>query len=692
MAKFVLTEQHRILYKLSLQVGRKLGFSTAIALAFISLATPQTWAQQASTQPSHACNQALDKGPLYFHPQTGKATILIANQEKPVGKVVNYLTTILAKTGFGLADLEKAAARFVADKDHTVPYFIRLAKALNIEANYDDEKLLNAIPEQGKPLLIVTNHPRNGVDGIALAALLSKKRNDVKIVLTTGLKGVPEMTDNAIFINTKGEGRERVMQLVEEIKAHLASGGSLIIFPSGDPSQKQGEWIIDPVWKTGIVKALQELPREDVTILPAFVDGQPGWGYRTARKIWNYSKNIGFIATSLMNLKEIAKQIDTKVEMNLGPAIPLSTIKQIAPPKPEDTKSSQLKAAAHMRTRSLLLRKDDTPAEKERKLEKIIDPIAKELIDADLQKMRVLIDNKPEEQDDGIQIFFGKGSDIPNVIQELGRLREITFREEGEGSGLSCDTDRFDPLYHHLIAYDKKKKKIMGAYRVGLLGDIVKMDEKGNIIGIENSYAQQFFNGSEQLYKKLPRTVELSRSFLIKEYQRHRLAFPYLLSGVAQMFVEHPEYEYLMGVVSISNQYSPNAQLAMIKFLMKHHRDFDRVTRPKTPVEIKTPISEPEWEDLLTLYAPNPMDFNGLDKLVGMIENDPKKKAPPLLGIYTESFGASFVGFNSDNDFNTKDGLIIVRVPDIEPTKLGKFMQDENKAIEYIKRHNPTPW
>ena len=192
------------------------------------------------------------------------------------------------------------------------------------------------------------------------------------------------------------------------------------------------------------------------------------------------------------------------------------------------------------------------------------------------------------------------------------------------------------------------------------------------------------------MISQLPKTIELGRSFIVKEYQRHPLALAVLLGGIAEMFVKFPQYEYLMGAVSISNEYSTNSKIAMMEFLKKYHMRKDQLATAKNPPQFKTPITQAEWDLILKTHATDADDFNGLNQLVGIIEDNATKKAPPLLKIYT-GLGVEFISFSVDADFNTVDGFILMHMPSQSPEKVGRFFRTEERFKDLYLRHHQNP-
>lgn len=616
-------------------------------------------------QPSKTCKAALEPG-LTFD-ANGKPNLIKSS-----------LVTWLGKKFFKLGKLEQAAERLLADKSQD-PYFIRLARSLQLDIEAD-RSLLDHIPEEN-PLVIMSNHT-NATDGIALAALASAKRKNVKVVLNQELLGVPEMSENAIGVDTSGKNKMANLQAFKEMIRHIQSGGTLIIFPSGELAQKQGEWIIDPEWQEGILDVLKRAKNKNVSILNAFIEGAPSSAYLQARKLWNvadhlkknekrgagFAQTIAETATGIMNIREIGSKAGSTIKLTFGSPISYSIIEEM-----QDNK----KAIDYLRIRSLLLKKDQPQLTPQR----ILEPIAEQMhSNAELyqemsEKMLVMKDSAPDNPDKGVKVFFAKGGRIPKTLQEIGRLREITFREVGEGTSKSRDLDDYDQYYYHLVAYDKNKKQIMGAYRVGMLKEIMRTR------GAESVYSAQFFRFSQDMIDQLEKSIELGRSFVKKEYQRRSLALPMLLQGVAQLFIENPEYENLLGPVSISNEFGTHSKKAIIKFLNEHYRHPGTLAIAVNPPKLSTPITEKEWDLLFKIHGVT--DFKSLNALVATLEKSPDRKIPPLLEIYTK-FGVEFIDFNFDADFNSVDGLILTHLSKQPLSVLAPYFGSTETARYYL--------
>ena len=136
---------------------------------------------------------------------------------------------------------------------------------------------------------------------------------------------------------------------------------------------------------------------------------------------------------------------------------------------------------------------------------------------------------------------------ITNILREIGRLREITFRQVGEGTNKKIDLDNYDIYYNHLFIWDKETQMIVGAYRIG------KGDEILDTMGKRGFYISELFKIKEPFYPILRQGIELGRSWIRKEYQLKPLPLFLLWKGILKYLVDNPKYRYMFGPVSISN-------------------------------------------------------------------------------------------------------------------------------------------
>ena len=316
----------------------------------------------------------------------------------------------------------------------------------------------------------------------------------------------------------------------------------------------------------------------------------------------------------------------------------------------------------------------------DRHLEPIGEPIAKGVYLPELLRADVLVDSSPTSAR-GFKVFRAYGHEIPQTILELGRLREETFRAVGEGSGLARDIDRFDPYYDHLIAFDKSRQEITGAYRLGRIDNILA--EKGvpgiytnTLFNIENLLMTEFNTG----------TLEAGRSFVRAEFQRG----PTLLmiwSAISAFLSENPKYKCLIGAVSISDEFQENSKRLMVSYLMKHHpHEMSKQVTSKNPPTFDSNLSPEE----ITSLVDASLDLKELQEFVRYAEGNPKAQIPQLIKLYID-LGFGFLAFNKDDDFNSIDGLIWLDVSKIPTPVISRYMGEERWAKYSAYHQAKTP-
>ncbi len=309
----------------------------------------------------------------------------------------------------------------------------------------------------------------------------------------------------------------------------------------------------------------------------------------------------------------------------------------------------------------------------------IAGPVARELILAEFAGCELMFDSSPDRDAKGMRVYRAVGADIPNLLLEIGRLREETFRTVGEGTGLACDTDQFDLYYDHFIGWDKGKQEVSGAYRIGRV-DLILQNH-----GPKGLYTNTLFNLDSLLNTDFREgTLEAGRSFVRPEYQRG----PTLLviwMAFARFIMKHPHYRSMMGPVSISGEFQENSKHLMVSYLMENyaHEKSELVSSLNPPV-FQSSLSP---EDLTSLLNAS-MDLGALQEFVRAAEGNPRAQIPQLIKLYLE-LGVRFLAFNKDEEFNTIDGLIWLDITQVPQSVGERYFGDGWPA--YLAYHSSAP-
>jgi putative hemolysin len=291
--------------------------------------------------------------------------------------------------------------------------------------------------------------------------------------------------------------------------------------------------------------------------------------------------------------------------------------------------------------------------------EPIIPPVDPELLAdevASLNPDRLLVDEGDQ------QVFLADATEIPNVLREIGRLRELSFREVGEGTGRELDLDRFDDSYQHLFVWQSARHEIVGAYRIGSCDSILFRE------GVRGLYSATLFRYSRQLFEAMGPALELGRSFVRSEYQRSLAGLALLWKGLAQFVLRHPRYAILFGPVSISADYHSASQALITSFLKENNyrHPWARWVRPRTPLRGHIPHR-------IRVAGRELRHLDDVSAFIAEIETD-HKGVPILLRQYLK-LGGRLLGFNVDPDFsNVLDVLLMVDLRNTEERTLARYM------------------
>lgn len=615
------------------------------------------------------CEKALKQGLLkttvpFIKPSLavdtkGLIQMSLSPQKGIKGRLTNWLSIPPLRPLFRIKTLEEVMSRLQAalrDPQQTeVPYFQKLINAFQLQSHFN-EAALTKVPKEG-PLLVTLNHPLSGLELLVVAAAIQRVRPDVKIVSSTFLSVTPGLQEHAIFVDPMGGISAQVHNEVKrtEIVAHLRQGGALIIAPAGAVSLKSklsDTYAMDPNWKLGAAEFLAQAP--DTQVLPVYVDGGVSQAFHIAKRVHDF-------AGTAMILREFANLVGSSIRFQIGLPIDNKVLRNF---------SSRRQLTNYLRAQTYMMADQSQSlgsAPVRNRKEDIADALPLAEIENELRDHQVIFDSSPENPEKGMKAFIARGREIPRTLLEIGRLREISFWQANEGTGLARDLDAFDPHYFHLIAWDKKLNQIVGAYRIGQTREILAEQ------GLKGLYTSHYFGLEKIVQNHLIDKVEVGRSFVLPEYQGRSLALPTLFFGLARFIAQTPEYNGFFGAVSISNHYKDTSKLLIMKWAEKYARSdlFGQVSSAHPP-RFHSRLSESEL-DLLIEHAPSIQDLNAL---VAAVEGHPQARAPQLIPIYRD-VGASFLAFDRDEAFNTVDGLIATDIRQAPALNRVRFMGEE---------------
>jgi len=283
------------------------------------------------------------------------------------------------------------------------------------------------------------------------------------------------------------------------------------------------------------------------------------------------------------------------------------------------------------------------------------------------EEVERLPENRCLAQNGDLAVYLGMASEMPRLLREVGRLREVTFRKAGEGTGKSLDLDRFDNYYWHLLLWNKTRRELVGAYRAGNTSEILA--ERG----ISGLYTSTLFRYDERIFQKLGPALELGRSFVRPEYQRQYAPLLLLWKGIAGLIAMRPEIPVLFGAVSISNEYSKASREIIYRFFQARMQD-DELAGLIEPRQPFRPAWLRHWDRRSMCHALR--DLDELSQPITDVEAD-GKGLPILLRQYAK-IGGKLLGFNVDRKFsNVLDGLVVVDLRQTDPAVLERYMGRE---------------
>lgn len=542
-----------------------------------------------------------------------------------------------------------------------VAFFTALLDDLQIKFEIPEEDL-KRIPKDGA-FVTVSNHPLGGIDGVLLLKLLIEKRPDYKIIANFLLHRIEPMQPFIMPVNPFEDTKDKQLNIVgiKSALTHLKEGNPLGVFPAGEVSTyKDGKLIVDKPWEEGAIKLIQ---KAKVPVIP----------------IYFHAKNSRlFYVLSKLNPKLRTAKLPSELLSQKGRIIKVRIGRPIQVKDQEEYNNTQ-DFCDFIRKKTYMLA---NPFEKEiKKLStatlKIHKSPKKIVTQKNLDKMILEVNYLRKNKgrllkSKNYEVFFAPSKKIPNIKFEIGRLREVTFREVGEGTNESIDLDKFDGYYHHLFLWDTEANKLVGAYRMGLGKGIYKK------YGIEGFYVQTLFKFEPELYTMLENSIEMGRAFIIKEYQQRPMPLFLLWKGIVHITIRFPEYKYLIGGVSISNQFSNFSKSLMIEFMKSHYYDpyIAQYIHPKKEYKVKLNDADKDF-----VFDATQADLNKFDRIIDEIEPG-ALRIPVLIKKYIKQ-NARLVAFNVDPKFNNAvDGLMYIRVSDIPESTVKPVMEEFQAELE----------
>jgi putative hemolysin len=499
-----------------------------------------------------------------------------------------------------------------------------------VDIEFDERELRN-IPATGS-FIAIANHPYGGIEGMVLLKILCMARPDAKIMANFLLKKIPNLADYFVAVNPfeNIEHSSSISGLKNTLEL-LNNGTPIGIFPAGEVStfKVETQQVTDRMWHPVVGKLIA---RAKVPVVPIYFHGNNGLLFNL----------ISLIHPSLRTAKlpsELFNKQGHTIKLRIGKPINVEEIPDF--PNPAKVLNF-LRAKTYVLGTGLDTEKKIINPRNLFKVKQEPEEIAPEINDDVLEKeVESLREQYQVWVEKNYEVFVVPPSTIPNIIREIGRLREITFREIGEGTNKRIDLDGYDIYYHHLFIWDTDAKRIVGAYRIGL---------------------------GDEIFYSLGK--ELGRSFIRKEYQQKPLPLFLLWKGILKYLIDNPRYRYLIGPVSISNTFSKFSKSLIVDYINRNHFDEEMAQYVRPRKKFKVDFSSIDTDLLLA----GEDSFKGLDNIISEIETQ-SMKVPVLLRQYI-ALNARIICFNIDPKFaDCLDGFLVLdlrKVPQDILDKLGK--------------------
>lgn len=591
---------------------------------------------------------------------------------------LGFVKNPIAKSVMKLTKIDKVNELYDKLKDKTgKDFFDSFVRERELQYIIFEEDLAK-IPKTG-PFILVANHPLGAIDGILMTKIVSEIRPDFKIMGNFLLEKIKPMEPYVISVNPFESRKEAYSSMtgMRETLKHLQDGGCVGIFPAGEVSNTNNEFneVRDKKWGEPVLKLIK---KAKVPVVPMYFHA------KNSRTFYQLAKLHPDLQT-LMLPSEMMRKRDKPIRIRIGKPVSVKMIEE------EETYEE---LGELLQTKILLLKsyyerrkslveffnlpnlKLNFPILKSANVvQNIIDETPQEDLVKEIEMLRE--NDKMLFQNGNYQVYFTEYEEIPSIMREIGRQREITFRAVGEGSNLPFDLDEYDKHYHHLFLWDSEANKLAGAYRMALGKEVMRKH------GIDGFYTSSLFEFDQELQPFFRKVIEMGRAYISQEYQQKPLPLFLLWRGIVHVCLRNPEHKFLMGGVSISNKFSEFSKSLMIEFMRSHYYDSAVAQYIHPKHEFKVKLRE---RDKNLFMDEVEADLNKLDKIIDDLE--PEMKLPVLIKKYIKQ-NAKVIAFNVDPSFNDAiDGLMYIRISDIPASTINPVLEEMSEQMRKENENN----
>ena len=547
------------------------------------------------------------------------------------------LTRPLLRTLGRWSRLDQAYA-FLAGHAHLRDFaFLQAAiDFLNLRYTVDPDGLAR-VPASGR-LLIVANHPSGALDAMALLDFVGGIRRDVKIVANDLLSSIDNLSGLLLPVRILG-GQPRP-ESIRAVEQALEAEQCVIVFPAGEVSRLGPRGITDTRWRRGFLRFARST---GTPVLPIRVQA------RNSAFFYGASALFKPAGTALL-AREMFKRSQRRIALRVGTPMTIAA--------GEDSQA----ALQRVRRALYALGRREAARTEPAGPEPLVPPV-------DPARLATAVDalERLGRTSDGKRICVGRLAPDSPVLQEIGRLRELTFREVGEGTGKRLDVDPYDAWYEHIVLWDEPARKIAGAYRIARGAPVLAEH------GLKGLYTASLFRYADDALPRIAEGMELGRSFVVPEYWGSR-SIDYLWQGIGAYLRRHPRVRYLFGAVSMSAALPRDAREQIVSYYAHYYGVDSRDAVSRHPFRYSA--APPSYGEMDAETAFRVLKAN-LDALGASV--------PMLYKQYTdlcEPGGARFLAFGVDPGFcDSIDGLIEVDLHRIRPKKRARYLQPAAEAV-----------
>lgn len=523
---------------------------------------------------------------------------------------------------------------------------------------------LELIPKQG-PVVLVANHPFGGLDGLALIELLRRTRPDVRVFANYLLQRIPELAEVSLYVDPfdSTTATHRNSTPLRAALRWLAEGHALGAFPAGEVAHESDGFggFMDRPWNPVIAGLIQ---RSGATVVPVYFAGRNSRLFQLAGRVHPRLR-------TLLLPRELLRRRGERLQITIGHPISAERVARHTDPQ---------ELIDYLRARTAALRACSiftTPRKHtSRQLQPLADALPGEVL---ANAIATLPEDTLLLRHGSVDVRCATAAQMPLVLPEIARLRELTFREVGEGAGQAVDRDRFDEHYDHLFLWDREAQSILGAYRLART-DLI-LDQHGP----NGLYTNTLFQYASPLLTQLRGALELGRSFVVPEAQRSFTPLMLLWKGIARYVMRYPDYRGLFGAVSISDAYDAHTRQLLTHFLRinHYHANWAPDVHPRHPYRLAK--LKPHLARELSTVASN---LDDVEAVLDDIESS-GRGIPILIRQYLR-LDARVLGFNLDPEFgDALDALMYIDLPNASPRILSRFFGADDAAT-YCARHGVT--